>query len=158
MAVKMIKVHGSGNDFYLLDQTQFQAPLSDADLKQLAINICKRDGAGLYDGADGVVVVDKSEHPQVLGRMRVINADGTEASMCGNGLRTVARYLGTQNSQEDFRVQTMYADLKVQAVADFAAHVPAYSVELSTRRHLACMRITMRRQLLMKRFQRCLLT
>ena len=51
MAVKMIKVHGSGNDFYLLDQTQFQAPLSDADLKQLAINICKRDGAGLYDGA-----------------------------------------------------------------------------------------------------------
>ncbi|ARO00983.1 diaminopimelate epimerase [Lactiplantibacillus plantarum] len=131
MAVKMIKVHGSGNDFYLLDQTQFQAPLSDADLKQLAINICKRDGAGLYDGADGVLVVDKSEHPQVLGRMRVINADGTEASMCGNGLRTVARYLGTQNSQEDFRVQTMYADLKVQAVADFAAHVPAYSVEIS---------------------------
>ena len=80
MAVKMIKVHGSGNDFYLLDQTQFQAPLSDADLKQLAINICKRDGAGLYDGADGVLVVDKSEHPQVLGRMRVINADRTEAA------------------------------------------------------------------------------
>ncbi|MCP6652065.1 diaminopimelate epimerase, partial [Klebsiella pneumoniae] len=51
--------------------------------------------------------------------------------MGGNGLRTVARYLGTQNSQEDFRVQTMYADLKVQAVADFAAHVPAYSVEIS---------------------------
>lgn len=131
MAVKMIKVHGSGNDFYLLDQTQFPEPLTDEELKQLAMNVCKRDGAGLYDGADGVLVVDKSKHPSVLGRMRVINADGTEASMCGNGLRTVARYLGTQNSREDFRVQTMYADLKVQAVADFAHHVPAYSVEIS---------------------------
>ncbi|MFC6180111.1 diaminopimelate epimerase [Lactiplantibacillus daowaiensis] len=131
MAVKMIKVHGSGNDFYLLDQTQFPEPLTDAGLKQLAINICKRDGAGLFEGADGVLVVDKSEHPGALGRMRVINADGTEASMCGNGLRTVARYLGTQNSRDAFRVQTMYADLKVQAVADFAEHVPAFSVEIS---------------------------
>ncbi|MFB9769423.1 diaminopimelate epimerase [Lactiplantibacillus modestisalitolerans] len=131
MVVKMIKVHGSGNDFYLLDQTQFPEPLSDTELKQLAVNVCKRDGAGLYDGADGVLVVDRSEHPQVLGRMRVINADGTEASMCGNGLRTVARYLGTQNSRDAFQVQTMYADLKVQAVADFANHVPAFSVEIS---------------------------
>ncbi|MFC6163308.1 diaminopimelate epimerase [Lactiplantibacillus dongliensis] len=131
MVVKMIKVHGSGNDFYLLDQTQFPEPLTDAQLQQLAINICKREGAGLYEGADGVLVVDKSEHPSALGRMRVINADGTEASMCGNGLRTVARYLGTQNSQDAFRVQTMYADLKVQAVADFADHVPAFSVEIS---------------------------
>lgn len=131
MAVKMIKVHGSGNDFYLLDQTQFPEPLTDKGLKQLAINICKRDGEGLYEGADGVLVVDKSEHAHVLGRMRVINADGTEASMCGNGLRTVARYLGTQNDTSDFRVETMYADLKVQAVADFAKQVPAYSVEIS---------------------------
>ncbi|AVK63250.1 diaminopimelate epimerase [Lactobacillus sp. CBA3606] len=131
MVVKMIKVHGSGNDFYLLDQAQFPEPLTDTDLKQLAINSCKRNGDGLYEGADGILVVDKSDHAQVLGRMRVINADGTEASMCGNGLRTVARYLGTQNSQTDFRVETMYADLKVQAVADFADHVPAYSVEIS---------------------------
>lgn len=131
MVVKMIKVHGSGNDFYLLDQTQFPEPLTDAELTQLAINSCKRDGAGLFEGADGVLVVDKSAHPGALGRMRVINADGTEASMCGNGLRTVARYLGTQNSTDAFRVQTMYADLKVQAVPDFAAHVPAFSVEIS---------------------------
>jgi len=48
MAVKMIKVHGSGNDFYLLDQTQFPEPLTDKGLKQLAINICKRDGAGSF--------------------------------------------------------------------------------------------------------------
>jgi len=131
MVVKMIKVHGSGNDFYLLDQTQFPEPMTDTQLQQLAIKICKREGAGLYEGADGVLVVDKSEHTGVLGRMRVINADGTEASMCGNGLRTVARYLGTQNSQTAFRVQTMYADLKVQAVADFAKNVPAFSVEIS---------------------------
>ena len=45
--------------------------------------------------------------------MRVINSDGSEASMCGNGLRTVARYLA-ENQEKSFTVETMFADLKVR--------------------------------------------
>ena len=43
------------------------------------------------DGADGLLLVLPSD--QADAKMRVINADGSEASMCGNGLRCVARYV-----------------------------------------------------------------
>ncbi|MCG4788008.1 diaminopimelate epimerase, partial [Roseburia faecis] len=48
---------------------------------------------GLLGGADGILVVNQPTKAGALAQMRVINADGSEASMCGNGLRTVARYL-----------------------------------------------------------------
>ena len=44
------------------------------------------------------LVVQKSSTPNTVAQMRVINADGSEASMCGNGLRTVARYLAEKHA------------------------------------------------------------
>lgn len=66
-----------------------------------------------------------------VGRMTVINADGSLAKMCGNGLRTVARYLSEKTGQQQFTVQTEEAALRVRHVADFAAGVPGFSVEIS---------------------------
>ena len=57
--------------------------------------------------------------------MRVINADGSEASMCGNGLRTVARYLAEKFDQDEFQVDTRDANLLVRRQPDFAPGVPA---------------------------------
>lgn len=51
-----------------------------------------RSSYRILGGADGLLVVNDSNNPAASGQMRVINADGSEAS-CGNGLRTVARYL-----------------------------------------------------------------
>ena len=94
--MKLLKVHGSGNDFYMLDAQTLERQLTEAEIRQLA-----------------VLWVDRADHVGPIGRMRVINADGSEASMCGNGLRCVARYLAQQNQTQSFAVQTMYADIKV---------------------------------------------
>ncbi len=128
--VQLQKVHGSQNQFFLLDQTQLKAPLTKEELVNLAQQITRRD-TGLLNGADGLLVVSQSHHPQVLGKMQVINADGSFASMCGNGLRTVGRYLAQKYHKETFKVETMQSDLRVSCKPDWAQDVKAVSVEIS---------------------------
>ncbi|MGQ2376450.1 diaminopimelate epimerase [Companilactobacillus zhachilii] len=123
--VKLLKVHGSENKFFILDQTLLETPLTDSELKSVAINFC----SNILEGADGLLVIDTSEN--CLGKMRVINADGSEAKMCGNGLRTVSRYLSEKYQLNEFQVETMEANLDVAKAADFYPGVPAFSVEIS---------------------------
>ena len=83
------KVHGTGNDFVLLDNAAAE-PLPFARLAQIW---CARRSS---IGADGLLVL---EPPTAAGAdisMRIFNADGSEAEMCGNGIRCVARYLAQQ--------------------------------------------------------------
>lgn len=127
---QLLRVHGSHNTFFLLDQTQLNEQLSDDELKNLAIHITDHQN-GLLGGADGLLVVNQSDHEGADGQMRVINADGSEASMCGNGLRTVARYLSNKLNQKSLTVETMDADLKVREQPAFAEGVPAFAVEIS---------------------------
>lgn len=127
---QILRVHGSHNTFFLLDQTKLETPLDDAELKRLAIHLTDH-AHGLLGGADGLLVVNQSEHPGADGQMRVINADGSEASMCGNGLRTVARYLSEKLDQDQLTVETMDADLAVRKQPSFAKDVPAFAVEIS---------------------------
>lgn len=131
--MKLLKVHGSGNDFFLLDQMQTELYLNEGDLKKLAGSLCDRQ-KGLQGGADGLLLVLSSDHQDAVAKMRVINADGSEASMCGNGLRTVARYVAPKlhiDNDQAFKIQTMYADLQVKAAKDLGLNVPAYEVEIS---------------------------
>ena len=128
--VYMQKVHGSQNTFFLLDQTQLKQTLSQAELVRLAKQLTNSK-TGLLGGADGLLVVSSSSHQNVLGKMQVINADGSIASMCGNGLRTVGRYLAEKYHQNSFKVETQQADLKVSVEPDWAESVKAISVEIS---------------------------
>lgn len=128
--VQLRKVHGSENHFFLLDQTTLDTPLTDPELVALAQQITN-PATGILNGADGVLVVNASNHENVLGQMRVINADGSEASMCGNGLRTVSRYLAEKFHTNQFKVETLTADLQVSRQSDLAPEVPAFSVEIS---------------------------
>lgn len=128
--VYMQKVHGSQNTFFLLDQTQLKQTLSQAELVRLAKQLTNAK-TGLLGGADGLLVVSASSHQNVLGKMQVINADGSIASMCGNGLRTVGRYLAEKYRQNSFKVETQQADLKVSVEPDWAESVKAISVEIS---------------------------
>ena len=127
--VELLKVHGSQNQFFILDQENLSQRLTDDELKNLAIKLTNSQ-TGLLGGSDGLLVVDKAT-TSALARMRVINADGSEASMCGNGLRTVARYLQEKTGKKDFKVQTMKTDLRVRKFDDFANGVPAFAVEIS---------------------------
>lgn len=83
------KLQGAGNDFVLVDITQ--APTADSgqidSWRAAAPDICERH-AGV--GADGILLLLPSDVADV--RMVVINADGSVAEMCGNGIRCAARY------------------------------------------------------------------
>ncbi|KRL04660.1 diaminopimelate epimerase [Liquorilactobacillus oeni] len=128
--MKLLKVHGSGNDFFILDQSKLEKSLTEAELKLFAQKVCDRKN-GLHGGSDGVLYVTAGHDASVAGKMRVINADGSEASMCGNGIRAVARYLSEQKEKTAFKIETMYADLKVKKEPDFAAQVKVFDAEIS---------------------------
>lgn len=128
--VQLLKVHGSQNAFFILDQTQLQVPLADEELIRFTQTITDPKNKVL-GGADGVLVVDRPTRPGSVAQMRVINADGSEASMCGNGLRTVARYVAERDNLTDFKVDTMNASLRVRKEKDLAPGVLAYAVEIS---------------------------
>ena len=77
-------MHGARNDFVIVDRRGD----GRADLVRFARWACDRR-AGI--GADGVIAIESSNVADA--RMRTINADGTEAEMCGNGIRCAARWL-----------------------------------------------------------------
>lgn len=99
--MEFIKVHGLGNDFILLEQAAYEG----RDLAKLAIRLCDRH-TGI--GADGLLLVAAPGREDADIRMRIINQDGSEAEMCGNGIRCFARYVFEQGlvSGTEFRVET----------------------------------------------------
>ncbi|AZU63008.1 diaminopimelate epimerase [Neobacillus mesonae] len=126
MEIKMIKGHGSGNDFLLIDEITHGYTFTELERAELAKLLCDRESKL---GADGILFVIKSERAD--GRMRVFNADGSEASMCGNGLRIVARYLCELLGKNEAFVETMKADLKVSKQPELFSQVHTYQVEIS---------------------------
>ncbi|WEV39611.1 diaminopimelate epimerase [Lactobacillus sp. ESL0681] len=128
--ISLQKVHGSQNSFFILDQTVLKQPLTISELQQLAINITNH-ASGLLGGSDGLLVIDQATNADALAQMKIFNRDGSEALMCGNGLRTVARYLAEKYRETAFIVQTPQADLQVKRYPDLAPSVPAFSVEIA---------------------------
>ena len=124
--IDLIKGHGSGNDFLIIDEIANGYSFSEAERANLARMLCNRQSDL---GADGILFVMKSE--QADGRMRVFNADGSEASMCGNGLRLVARYVCEHQGLDNAVIETMKANLKVSKQQDLAEDVHTYQVEIS---------------------------
>ena len=109
--MEFIKVHGLGNDFILLEQAAYEG----RDLAKLAIRLCDRH-TGI--GADGLLLVAAPGREDADIRMRIINQDGSEAEMCGNGIRCFARYVFEQGlvSGTEFRVETK-AGVMVQHIS-----------------------------------------
>lgn len=130
MDLELIKVHGSENEFFILDEALLERALTENELVSLTKIITDRN-KGLLNGADGVLLVGKAKRKESGESMRVINYDGSEASMCGNGLRTVARYLSEKNKQDDFIVETMHADLHVKKAEELGKNIQTFQVEIS---------------------------
>ncbi|MBB6446420.1 diaminopimelate epimerase [Bacillus benzoevorans] len=126
MNVDVIKCHGSGNDFLLIDEMDTGSRFTEEERAQLALSLCHRDTAL---GADGILYVLPSDSAHA--RMRVFNADGSEASMCGNGLRCVARFVCEKLGKDEAVVETMKADLQVKKQEDIYPEIPTYLVEIS---------------------------
>ncbi len=126
MEISAIKVHGSSNDFYLIDEMSRELAITEEERSALSLAVCKRTGE---DGADGILFVQASNTADA--KMRVFNADGTEASMCGNGLRCVGRYVSEKLGKDELIIETMKADLAVKKEPEIYQDIPTFRVEIS---------------------------
>ena len=88
--MKFWKMHGLGNDYIVIDNRDER--ISDTEATDLARKLCRRR---FSVGADGVLFVSDSKVADV--KMRIFNADGSEAEMCGNGIRCFAKYCYENN-------------------------------------------------------------
>ena len=96
------KMHGLGNDYIVIDNRYER--ISTKQAANLAKRLCERR---FSVGADGLLLVSKSKIAEA--KMRIFNADGTEAEMCGNGIRCFAKYCYENIivPKQDFMVETL---------------------------------------------------
>lgn len=93
MKIPFMKMSGSGNDFILIDHRK---PLIEVDrMADFARKVCQRR---ISVGADGLIFIENSEQADF--KWRFFNADGSEAEMCGNGGRCVARFANLKGITE----------------------------------------------------------
>ncbi|HSJ37350.1 MAG TPA: diaminopimelate epimerase [Planococcus sp. (in: firmicutes)] len=118
MKISLEKVHGSMNTFYMVEGQE------QSNYAELALQLC-----GLDESVDGLLVILPSNTGDA--KMRVFNRDGSEASMCGNGLRCVARYVCEKKGIQEAVIETMKADLKVRREKTLMDGIETYSVEIS---------------------------
>ncbi len=84
--INFTKLHGNGNDFILIDEYEKEV-IPSKEKPVFAEKYCNRR-FGI--GADGVLYLGRSDKADI--GMRIFNPDGTEAGMCGNGIRCLVKY------------------------------------------------------------------
>ena len=109
--MRITKMHGLGNDFIVF----FDNGNTELNVTDMAQRLCNRH-TGI--GADGLVIVMPSDIADV--RMRIINSDGSEAEMCGNGIRCFAKYAYDRKiiDKEEFTVETLAGIMTPTIIAD----------------------------------------
>jgi len=103
MKINFVKMHGLGNDFILID-CLYKSLGNSSFLSYLAKKLCNRN-FGI--GADGLILILPSSKADL--RMGIFNYDGSEAQMCGNGIRCFAKYAYENKlvSKNKFTVETL---------------------------------------------------
>jgi len=83
------KMHGLGNDYIVFDESA-KILIPEEKKPEIVEEICRR---GFSVGADGVIFVTPTTDEDADIRFRIFNSDGSEAEMCGNGIRCFAKYV-----------------------------------------------------------------
>jgi diaminopimelate epimerase len=100
--IPFTKMHGCGNDYIYVNAMQYDIP----NPQRAAIEWSDRH-KGI--GSDGLVLIGKSTVPEADFSMRIFNADGSEAMMCGNASRCIGKYLYERGltDKEEIRLLTL---------------------------------------------------
>ena len=107
------KLQGNGNDFVLIDEMEGTV-VPDETRRQFAALFCDRR-FGI--GADGILFLSKSEKADL--RMRLFQPDESEAEMCGNGIRCLAKYARDRDYVKDLcSVETLSGVIRVKMRED----------------------------------------
>lgn len=135
LSFSVIYCHGSDNRFFLIDESQSHLPsLTDAQRRLLSQLLCDKktgyvvDGLLLCNQPDFAKNFPFSEAYQCS--MRMYNPDGTEAEMCGNGLRCAGRYDMEKNQRDSTRIATCQNILGVTKAENIYANVLGYESEI----------------------------
>jgi len=101
--ISFFKMAGAGNDFIMIDAQK------GLNYKSLAKKVCDRTN-GI--GADGLIILDKPKQKHDY-KMRIINADGSEEEMCGNGVRCLTAYIARQKKPKKklFSIETLAGEV-----------------------------------------------
>lgn len=122
------KMHGLGNDYVVVDESK--AGIIPEDKKaSVAKELCNRR---FSIGADGVIFISPSTKDADI-RFRIFNADGSEAEMCGNGIRCFSKFVYENDilSSEKMRVETM-TDIKELLLTVDQGIVTSIRVDMGT--------------------------
>lgn len=114
MQYEFPKYSGCGNDFILVDN---RLKKFSSITPEIISHLCNRQ-RGI--GADGLIFLENSKKANF--KMRIFNSDGSEAEMCGNGIRCLARFikdLGVEGSQ--FTIETMLNVLSVSVEQSYVS-------------------------------------
>ncbi|MCR6545352.1 diaminopimelate epimerase [Dehalobacterium formicoaceticum] len=128
--MNFIKMHGLGNDFVMVNLMQEELP---GDLAALARKVCHRH-YGI--GADGMILILPSEQADV--KMRIINSDGSEAEMCGNGIRCLAKLVYEYKLVQTpfITVETLAGIMGTEVILDAGDQVQGIKVDMGEPRLL----------------------
>ena len=109
--MQFTKMHGTGNDFVLIDARSQE----DRDWASFAQRTCDRH---FGVGADGILLVRDSASADY--RMQMFNPDGSEAEMCGNGIRCFGKYLYERGltTKRELDVETGAGVLRLELLGD----------------------------------------
>jgi diaminopimelate epimerase len=106
-------MHGNGNDFVLIDEFRGEV-IPEEEKASFVRAVCHRN---FGVGADGALFVQPSEKADV--KFRYFNSDGSEAEMCGNGIRCFSRYVVEEGYVgERLRVETLAGILELEVTKD----------------------------------------
>ena len=126
MKLDFSKMEGLGNDFVMLDDRdkRIKASISYSDL---ARRLCDRH-FGI--GGDGIILARESQDHDI--RFVIINSDGTEPEMCGNGMRCFAKYLYEKKilTQRSMRVETLAGTVIPEVVVEETDRVTSVRVDM----------------------------
>ncbi|MBP9479087.1 MAG: diaminopimelate epimerase [Sebaldella sp.] len=109
LKLKFEKYHGLGNDFVIFDEKELKDNNIE-DYSKLASSVCDRH-FGI--GGDGIIILRYVDNKPF---MLYYNSDGSQAPMCGNGIRCFAYYLKNNNlvTEDTFVVKTVPGDLTIE--------------------------------------------
>jgi len=127
--MEIIKCHGSGNDFIMVDATRDEG-LQHIDWSAFARIASDREH-GI--GSDGILLVVR--HGDGVYGMDMLNPDGTHAEMCGNGIRCVARLAYERGYLAEGILRSGGRDYKIARAEDIAEGIPAFKVDIPIRTH-----------------------
>lgn len=144
--IEFTKMHGAGNDYIYVNTMKYDIP--DPSATAIAWS---RPHFGI--GSDGLILIGRSSTPDADFSMRIFNNDGSEAMMCGNGTRCVAKYLHdkgltdknpirletlsgikilTLHLDKEGRVETVTVDMGAPILEDETQFDPVLGKNLST--------------------------